>query len=125
MILQNIMKLERVKSKARLMYFILFSFYALSLQAQPTIEIRLNLRGYPTKMPKKALILSNTALDNPVMLLKNTSGKILMEYKGTPTNEAWFPFSNYYSINFSHFQEKLCLKDNLKEPIQEYFFLSA
>ncbi len=105
MILQNIMKLERVKSKARLLYFILFSFYALSLQAQSTIEIRLNLRGYPTNMPKKALILSNTALDNPVMLLKNTSGKVLMEYKGTPTNKAWFPFSNYYSIDFSHFQE--------------------
>ena len=90
----------------RLLLFLLFGFYALYSQEQPTSEIRVNLRGYPTYMPKKALILSKTELAKPIMLLKKANGKIVMEYKGIPTSEAWLPFSNYYSINFSDLHEE-------------------
>ena len=90
----------------RLLLFLLFGFYALYSQEQPTIEIRVNLRGYPTYMPKKALILSKTELAKPIMLLKKATGEIVMEYKGIPTAEAWLPFSNYYSINFSDLHEE-------------------
>ncbi|MDX5586561.1 MAG: hypothetical protein QNK20_16865, partial [Aureibaculum sp.] len=87
------MKLKKITSMVRLLLFLLFGFYALYSQEQPTIEIRVNLKGYPTYMPKKALILSNTELAKPIMLLKKANGKIVMEYKGIPTSEAWLPFS--------------------------------
>lgn len=97
------MRLKTIKSKLRFIIFILFGFCALFLRAQTTTEIRVNLRGYQSYMPKKALILSNTALDKPIMLLKNANGEIVEEYNGIPAAGAWFPFSNYYSINFSDF----------------------
>lgn len=100
------MKLKTLNSKLRFIIFILFGFYALSLQAQSTTEIRVNLRGYPISMPKKALILGNTALDKPILLLKNANGEIVEKYIGIPASGTWFPFSNYYSINFSDFTEK-------------------
>ena len=84
----------------------LFVCYAFSTQAQPSIEIRVNLGGYPTDMPKKALILSKAALVKPVMLLKNAKGKTLKRYQGVPHEKAWHPFSHYYTIDFSDFKEK-------------------
>tara|TARA_R110002073_G_scaffold72537_1_gene177359 strand:+ start:353271 stop:355043 length:1773 start_codon:yes stop_codon:yes gene_type:complete len=70
-------------------------------QAQSDIELRVNLGGYPTNMPKKALILSHTALNNPTLLLKNKNGKLIKEYKGVLDKNPWHPFSHYYSIDFS------------------------
>ena len=54
----------------RVLYILLFGAFAISSQAQSTIEIRVNLKGYPCDMPKKALILSKGALDNPILILK-------------------------------------------------------
>lgn len=85
---------------------ILFGFYTLNIQAQPNIEIRVNLGGYPSSMPKKALVLSKKTIARPVLLLKSEHGKLIKKFKATPSKSAWYPFSNYYSIDFSDFQEK-------------------
>ena len=90
----------------RIICIAIFGFYAFIIQAQPNIEIRVNLRGYPSDMPKKALILSKKALVRPVLLLKNEDGKLLKRYKASPNKNVWQPFSNYYTIDFSDFYEK-------------------
>jgi len=70
-------------------------------QAQTSPEVRINLRGYSTDVPKKALILSYEALENPILLLKNTDNKLVREYHGKLHNHAWHPFRHYYEIDFS------------------------
>ena len=80
--------------------------FSLISRAQPEVEFRVNLRGYPTTMPKKALILSRTILEQPIALLKNEKGEIINQYSGTPQGDAWHPFSHYYQIDFSDFQKK-------------------
>ncbi|MCP4312209.1 MAG: glycoside hydrolase family 9 [Bacteroidetes bacterium] len=57
-------------------------------------------------MPKKALILSKKALVKPVMLLKNVTGELIKEYPGIPIEKVWYPFSQYYTIDFSDFREQ-------------------
>ncbi|MDH5475111.1 MAG: glycoside hydrolase family 9 protein [Cyclobacteriaceae bacterium] len=86
-----------------LLFLCAFSFIT---KAETVIEIRVNLGGYPPDMPKKALILSKKALANPILLLKNASGKLMNKYKGIPSETAWHPFSHYYAIDFSDFDEK-------------------
>ncbi len=75
-------------------------------QAQPSIEIRVNLGGYPTSLPKKALVLSKKRLKRPVVLLKNMDNEVVNRYKGQVHDHPWQPFSHYYSIDFSNFQEE-------------------
>lgn len=93
-------------SLLRLCSILGFVGFAVLAQAQAPTEIRVNLGGYPAPMPKKALILSRVALDAPTLLLKNAAGQVIGEFKGTPEAQAWYPFSHYYSVDFSDFQEK-------------------
>ncbi len=90
----------------RMIITVLFCSYAFKVQAQPSIEIRVNLQGYPTSMPKTALVLSHGALENPTLHLKNASGEVIGEYHGVLQESAWHPFSNYYCIDFSDVQDK-------------------
>lgn len=89
----------------RISSILLFSCFALIGQAQPSIEIRVNLGGYPANMPKKALILSKEALDNPTILLTTEKGEIIKKFRGSLVASAWHPFSNYYNVDFSDFQK--------------------
>ena len=73
----------------RLVVILGFGGITFPAQAQAPTEIRVNLGGYPTHMPKKALILSRVALDAPTLLLKNESGQLIREYQGTPEAQAW------------------------------------
>ncbi|MFB9296120.1 glycoside hydrolase family 9 protein [Persicitalea jodogahamensis] len=88
------------------MLLILLGTLPLFAQAQPSVEIRVNLRGYPMELPKKALVLSKTELAKPVLLLKKSDGTIVREYSGTPIDQAWAPFSDYHDFDFSDFKEK-------------------
>ena len=45
--------------------------------AQESPTIRINLGGYPSDMPKQALLLSNQAIKKPVLLLKTSSGELV------------------------------------------------
>lgn len=85
---------------------LLLCFVSLSSKAQSPVELRVNLGGYPTDMPKTALILSKTALNEPVMLLKNAAGEIVGEYQPQLSENAWHPFTHYYSLDFSDFCER-------------------
>ncbi|MDH5365430.1 MAG: glycoside hydrolase family 9 protein, partial [Cyclobacteriaceae bacterium] len=102
----NFINGRRVKSIVRILRVVLFCSFSFITKAQSSVEIRVNLGGYPPDMPKKALILSNKALDKPVLLLKNANGKLLKKYNGIPNEKVWHPFSNYYTIDFSKFIEK-------------------
>lgn len=88
----------------RILATILFLMNGLVAHAQLAVEIRASLRGYPADMPKKALVLSKTALDNPVLCLKNDKAEIVTEYPCTLLENAWYPFSFYYQVDFSDFQ---------------------
>lgn len=89
----------------RLLTILLISSYAHASQGQSSIEIRVNLQGYASDMPKKALILSKGTLDNPIMVLKNEKGEILNEYECPLHEKSWYPFSHYYVADFSDFQK--------------------
>ncbi len=89
----------------RIIGMMLLCCYSLFTRAEPVIEIRVNLRGYPLHMPKNALILSKKALDKPVMLLKNANGELFIKYNAILNAEAWHPFSHYYTIDFTDFCE--------------------
>lgn len=73
--------------------------------ANTPTEIRVNLRGYNSDMPKKALILSNSALGNPIVVLKDQNGRAKQAFTASLQNNAWAPFSHYYSVDFSPFEE--------------------
>ena len=107
----------------RVVYILLFGAFAISSHAQPAVEIRVNLEGYPSNMPKKALILSKGALDNPILILKNDKGVTLKEYKCPPHEKSWHPFSHYYIADFSDFQKVGTYHFELKEDeIESQFF---
>ncbi len=86
------------------LYILLLGAFAISAQAQPAVEIRVNLAGYPVGVPKKALILSRGALNNPILILKNDKGETLQEYNCALHEKAWYPFSHYYTADFSDFK---------------------
>jgi len=86
----------------RIIWIALLGFCSVTTQAQPDLEIRVNLGGYPANMPKSALILSNAALNQPVLLLKSVNETILNEYRGTPFGTAWHPFSQYYTTDSTY-----------------------
>ncbi len=88
----------------RIIFMIIGAVYTFLVQAQPTIEVRVNLGGYPVMMPKRALVLSNAELHQPTLLLKNTSGEISHRVEGHLEANAWHPFSHYYTFDFSDFQ---------------------
>jgi len=88
----------------RLFHTVFFTITFLCIQAQPATEIRVNLQGYPADMPKRALILSKDALNNPTLILKDSNGKALKKYTGQPADDAWAPFSHYYVADFSDVQ---------------------
>lgn len=90
-------------SIVRVLLILLFGAFALSLHGQSAVEIRVNLAGYPSNMPKKALILSKEALDNPILALKNDKGVTIKEYKCPPHEKPWHPFSHYYIADFTDF----------------------
>lgn len=80
--------------------------FSSTVKAQPPIELRVNLGGYPSLMPKKVLILSHQNLKKPILLLKKESGDMVKKYTGTKNEHAWHPFSNYYTVDFSEVIEK-------------------
>ena len=90
----------------RVFNILLIGCYALISEGQSSIEIRINLGGYPTTMPKKALVLSKSSLDNPILILINNNGIVEGEYRGVRMEQAWYPFSDYYNFDFSGFQKK-------------------
>jgi len=49
-------------------------------------------------------LLSKQALDQPVLVLKDTSGQVLERFPAQITDQAWSPFSHYYAIDFTTFQ---------------------
>lgn len=87
----------------RIVIFLILGSYSLVSQAQPAIEIRVNLRGYPNDMPKKAIVLSKGTLDNPTMVLKDKNGEKLREYTCSLHKNSWHPFSHSYIADFSDF----------------------
>ena len=99
----NQFKIKRIKTFAISMLLLLSC--SIFSSAQQT-EIRVNLGGYATEMPKIALLLSNQSFDNPVMLLKNENGETVKEYTGSLNSNPWSPFSYYYTVDFSEFKEK-------------------
>ena len=78
----------------------------LAINAQPSTEIRVNLAGYPSTMPKTALILSKDVIELPVLLLKNDMGAIIQEYKGIAHSIPWQPFAHNYVVDFSDFNKE-------------------
>jgi len=111
----------------RVLSILLLGTYAFISQAQSAIEIRVNLKGYPSDMPKKALILSKGALDNPIMILKNEKGETLKEYKCLPHEKSWHPFSHYYIADFSDIQKTGKYYFELKEGeiVSRFFTIGA
>jgi endoglucanase len=85
----------------RLCLTVFFTITLLCARAQPATEIRVNLQGYPADMPKRALILSKGALEDPTLVLKDSKGETLKKYTGQPAEKAWPPFSHYYVADFS------------------------
>ena len=93
--------------KNSLILTLLFFYSCTSLlRSQSPVEIRVNLGGYPTDMPKEVLILSKEAIDNPVLKLKNEKGMTLKEYQCIPSENPWPPFPYYYKADFSSFKEQ-------------------
>lgn len=89
--------------------------YSFIAHAQPEIEIRINLQGYPIDMPKSAIILSKVAIDNPILVLKDVNGLIINEFKGRAHAKPWFPFNHNYVVDFSSFQKEGKYKFEMKE----------
>ncbi len=99
---------KQIKNKRILIPIIttvIFCFCSIYSTAQQT-EIRVNLGGYAVDMPKNALLLSKVSFDKPILLLIDEKGKIANEYPCRLSNNAWSPFSYYYSVDFSEFKIK-------------------
>lgn len=90
----------------KIISILLFCSFSYISKGESLIEIRVNLGGYPPNMPKKALMLSKKALVKPILLLKNVDGELLKKYNGIQNENVWYPFSHYYTIDFSDFREK-------------------
>ncbi len=75
-------------------------------KAGQDVEIRVNLAGYPIDNPKKAIILSKKELIKPSLILKDEKGVALKEYIGVFVENGWYPFSNYYVVDFSDFRKE-------------------
>ena len=72
--------------------------------AQPETEIRINLQGYPSGAPKRALILSKKALKSPQLdLVSAIDHSIRATFNSKKSNSAWEPFPFTYEIDFSSF----------------------
>ncbi|MFT4567885.1 MAG: endoglucanase [Saprospiraceae bacterium] len=99
----------------RLLNILLIGCYALICQGQSSIEIRVNLQGYPSDMPKQVLVLSKGALDNPILTLKNEKGESLKEYNTSHNENPWPPFSHYYTADFTDFTKQGKYYFELKE----------
>ncbi|WP_288369886.1 glycoside hydrolase family 9 protein [uncultured Algoriphagus sp.] len=85
----------------------IFTFLCFSRSiAQESPTIRINLGGYPSDMPKQALLLSNQAIKKPVLLLKTSSGELVKAFEGTQSQSSWHPFSHYYAFDFSEVSQK-------------------
>ncbi len=110
--------------KIEIYIMVVFFCFACTIQAMASsIEIRVNLRGYPCNMPKNALILSYEMLENPILLLKNENGEILNEYKATLHEKHWFPYSHYYTIDFSEYEkEGVYFFELKKSSVVSHFF---
>jgi hypothetical protein len=85
----------------RLFLVVLLTPILFSARAQPATEIRVNLQGYPADMPKRALILSKSPLDQPTLILKDSTGNAVRTYSCQIADGAWAPFSHYYVADFS------------------------
>ncbi|MEB2778173.1 glycoside hydrolase family 9 protein [Algoriphagus sp. D3-2-R+10] len=97
-----------------------------SLSAESLLEVRVNLAGYPTHSPKKALVLSQEKLKNKI-LLKRESGEVVVTFKLTELESAWHPFSHAYSIDFSTITEqgKYFFEINDKQIKSEVFSIGV
>ena len=87
-----------------LKYFFAISFCLLATSgtAQPDIELRVNLQGYPADAPKKVLILSRKALKTPQLdLISASNQKVIATFTCKKSETAWEPFPFTYEIDFS------------------------
>jgi hypothetical protein len=84
------------------LYFLLLPFFTF---AQPQIELRVNLGGYHPDMPKQVLVLSREEIAAPALLLKNESNETVKTYNAVATETKWHPFSHYYSVDFTDFNQ--------------------
>lgn len=111
----------------RVLFMLLLGTLAIGSYAQPTVEIRINLEGYPSNMPKKAMVLSKSVLNNPILVLKNNAGATLKEFKCTLHEKSWEPFAHYYVANFSEFKQAGKYYFELKETetISNFFTIGA
>lgn len=111
----------------RVLFILLLTTYTINSQAQADVELRVNLEGYPSNMPKNALILSKGTLENPILILKSKNGASIKEYKCSPLEKAWYPFSHYYEADFSDFQKAGSYYFELKdsETISHTFKIGA
>ncbi len=99
----------------RTLFLLVTGVYATSALSQSAVEIRVNLQGYPSDMPKKVLVLSKHELDGPVLVLKSNTGEIIKEYESLRAEGSWQPFSHSYASDFS----------DVKEPGEYYFELKG
>jgi len=90
----------------RIIVVVFFCFYYNYSKAEQTIEVRVNLAGYPIDNPKKAIILSKKELVKPLLVLKDENGEVLEKYIGVLSEKGWYPFSYYYVIDFSDFRKE-------------------
>ncbi|WP_242092256.1 glycoside hydrolase family 9 protein [Aestuariivivens sediminicola] len=90
----------------RIIILIALALVTHHIQAASDMEIRVNLRGYPSHMPKTALLLSKSALEAPTLILMDATGTMRGTYKGVLHSTHWYPFSHYYTFDFSDFQDE-------------------
>ncbi len=93
--------MRKVVLPLRVLFITVCTLFATEVVAQSAVEFRVNLKGYPVNMPKRAVLLSREALTQPVVTLKTKEGKTISTYKCTPADEVWFPFAQNYVIDFS------------------------
>lgn len=83
------------------LFWVFFLFIGSStLSAESLLEFRVNLAGYRTHLPKKALLLSQQKLKDKI-LLKRADGEAIAAFKLSELTSTWHPFSHTYSIDFS------------------------
>lgn len=87
----------------RIIALFFFCFCYNFSNAEVGIEIRVNLAGYPTENPKKAILLSKNELTEPYLCLKDEKGIVLKKYIGKLSKGGWYPFPYSYVIDFSNF----------------------
>jgi len=90
----------------RLYGFLLVLCWAFTGFSQPSTELRVNLRGYLSDMPKQAIILSKNKLKKPKVLLIDVDGVVISEFKGQSHKNPWHPFAYNYEVDFSDFKKQ-------------------